>query len=100
MKPFKFLFALSLGVILFLFFARFAIMAFIAAAFLSLGYFLVHKVKNFFKRMDWDDDRGAIQPSYYRQRALAAWQEREEPLFGESQTRREQMERFRTIEIR
>jgi hypothetical protein len=99
MKPFKFFFALSLGVILFLFFARFAIMAFIAAAFLSFGYFLVNKVKNFFKRMDWDDDRDAIHP-YYRQRALAAWQEREEPLFGESQTRRERIERFRTIEIR
>ena len=39
MKPFKFFFALSLGVILFLFFARFAILAFIAAAFLSFGYF-------------------------------------------------------------
>ena len=50
MKSFKFFFALSLGVVLFLFFARFVIVALIIAAVLSGGFFIARKLKHLFTR--------------------------------------------------
>ena len=55
MRPFKFFFALSLGVIFFLFLARFLVFALIAAGFLSLLFFVGRKIKNFFHRLDWEE---------------------------------------------
>ncbi len=55
MKPFKFFFALSLGVFILFFIARFVIMAAIAAAVLSLVFFVARKIKNFFRYLTWED---------------------------------------------
>lgn len=54
MRPFRFFFALSLGIALFLFFAKFIIFALFGAAILSLVFFLARKIKYFFRRLDWE----------------------------------------------
>ena len=48
MKSFKFFFALSLGVVLFLFLARFIIVALVISAVLSGGFFIARKLKHLF----------------------------------------------------
>ncbi|MCR9290599.1 hypothetical protein OAF63_06055 [Saprospiraceae bacterium] len=55
-RPFKFFFGLSLGVILFFFLARFVVLAFFFAAAMSVVFFLGRKIKNFFRRMQWEDE--------------------------------------------
>ena len=54
MRPFKFFFALSLGMILFLFFARFLIMALIAAVILSFAFRLFGGLRYWMYRNSWD----------------------------------------------
>lgn len=56
MKPFRFFFALSLGIVLFLFFARFIIVAFVIAALLSGVYFIARKIKGWFDDHDWMEE--------------------------------------------
>ncbi len=53
MRPFKFFFVLSLGVLLLFFIGRFVLMALIAAAVLSLGFFIFQKARYFFTRLSW-----------------------------------------------
>lgn len=55
MKPFKFFFALSLGVFFLFFIAKFVIMAAIVAAVLSFLFFVGRKIKNFFRYLTWED---------------------------------------------
>lgn len=57
MRPFRFFFGLSLAVLVFLFFARFLVFAFVAAMVLSGIFFLVRRAKYFFQRMDWEEER-------------------------------------------
>lgn len=90
MKTFRFFFALSLGIALFLFFLRFALIAFVAAAVLSLGYFAVRKMKQFFGHNDDPYQRGPIREEAYKA----------EPLFSPRTVRMEPMERYRNIDIR
>jgi hypothetical protein len=56
MRPFRFFFGLSLAVIVFLFFARFLVFAFVAAMVMSTVFFLFRKAKAFFQRMDWEEE--------------------------------------------
>ena len=76
-RPFKFFFALSLGVILFVFFARFVIMAFFFAAILSVTFYVGRRIKNFFRRLSWEDeyDYGYEYGNYKKQEALPIWKE-------------------------
>lgn len=54
MKPFKFFFALSLGIILFFFVARFVIVALVLAAVLSGVFFLIQRARYFFSGLGWN----------------------------------------------
>lgn len=56
MRPFRFFFALSLGLFVFFFLARLVLLALFAAAVMSLVFFLGRKVKNFFQRLSWEED--------------------------------------------
>ncbi len=54
MKPFQFFFALSLGIILFFFVARFVIVALVLAAVLSGVFFLIQRARYFFSGLGWN----------------------------------------------
>ena len=56
MRPFRFFFAASLGIILFFFVAKFVIAALLMAAVLSVLFFFGRKIKHFFQRMRWEED--------------------------------------------
>lgn len=54
MRPFKFFFALSLGLFVFFFVARFVIPALVLAAILSGILFLVQRARYFFSGLGWN----------------------------------------------
>lgn len=56
-KPFKFFFTMSMGIMVFLFLARFAIAAFVIAAILSVSYMIGRKLFHFFRGLDWKEQR-------------------------------------------
>lgn len=90
MRPFKFFFALSLGLILFGFLARFVIVALVMAAAFSLLFFLGRKIKNFFREQE---DR------FRRRRELPVWKD-DLLLYYPEKVREYQPEyRNRTIEV-
>lgn len=55
MRPFRFFFALSLGLILFFFLARVFILALILAAVLSVMFLVVKKIRELFQTRYWED---------------------------------------------
>lgn len=80
MRPFKFFFAISVGLILFFFVARVLILAFFIAAVMSVLFFVFRKIRNFFRHLAWEDyDEEYYEPSRprYRRRQL----DYVEPLF-------------------
>lgn len=56
MKPFRFFFVVSLGIVLVFFLAKFVIAALLMAAVLSLLFFFGRKIKQFFQRMSWEGE--------------------------------------------
>jgi hypothetical protein len=54
MRPFKFFFALSLGVIFFFFVARFVILALVLAAVFSGVFFLIRRARYYFSGLGWN----------------------------------------------
>ncbi len=56
MRPFKFFFTVSVGLILFFFLARVFLFAMMIAAVMSVLFFIAQKTKNFFRRLSWEDD--------------------------------------------
>ncbi len=70
MRPFKFFFALSLGVIVFLFLARLVVFALIIAALLSVLFFVGRKIKHFFYRLDWEHGPAGNHPTLNRQKPV------------------------------
>ena len=87
-SPFKFFFALSIGVIVFFFLARVFVAALVMAAVLSLVFFVFRKIKNFFKYMTWEDRYDRYQRSYQYQRNLPYWERKEDALFDLREQRR------------
>jgi hypothetical protein len=55
MRPFRFFFALSLGLLLLFFMARFVVGALIIAAVMSTIFFVFRRMRNFFASMDWEE---------------------------------------------
>lgn len=100
MRPFKFFFAFSLGIIIFLFFARFLILAALAAAVLSFIFFVFRKIRYFFHHMTWDEPGQYYHNRYQQGSALPEVRYEEEPLFYNWERRPESLGRFREIEIR
>ena len=74
MKPFKFFFALSIGVMLFLFFAKIVLIALIAATVMSLVFGLFRKAKRFFRQLTWEEERD-YRYDLPRDSGLAFWKE-------------------------
>jgi len=70
MRPFRFFFMFSLGLMLFFFVARFLFFAFIVAAVFSLVYFIGRKFLSFFRRLDWDEEP---YHGYRRRKPKAVW---------------------------
>jgi len=56
MRPFRYFFGLSLGVLLFLFLARFVLTALVIAAMLSVAFYIGKRLKNFFLGISWDEE--------------------------------------------
>jgi hypothetical protein len=70
MRPFRFFFMFSLGILLFLFVGRFILFALLGAAILSLIFFIGRKVMTFFRGMDWE---GHPSGYYGRGRMKPVW---------------------------
>ena len=100
MRPFKFFFAFSLGILIFLFFARFLIFAAIAAAVLSFIFFVFRKIRYFFHGMTWEESGYYYHNKYQERSALPEVRYDEEPLFYDWERRPQSISRFREIEIR
>lgn len=66
MRPFKFFFVLSLGILLFFFIGRFLLMALAGAVLLSLAFFLFRKARYFFHHLSWDGQHYRDEPNYPR----------------------------------
>jgi len=76
MKPFKFFFALSLGIILFLFFAKIVLIALVAAFVMSVIFRVFRKMKHFMQRTLWEEDyEEDYDRSYYNEDTLPNWKE-------------------------
>lgn len=95
-RPFRFFFAFSLGLILFFFLARFVVFALIMAAALSLVFFIGRKIKRFFQRLSWEEDR-YYEPHFRRRRQLPVW--RDDLLMEYPTRRREYLSSYRNIEV-
>ena len=100
-RPFKFFFAFSLGVILFLFFARFIIMALIGAAILSGIFFIARRIKYFFRRLRWEEE--GYYDDHYRHdyrapRQLPVW--KDDLLVDYPTQHREVIPDYRSIEVK
>jgi len=103
MRPFKFFFAISLGVFFFFFIARFVIMAAIVAAILSFFFFVGRKIKNFFRYMTWEDsyypnEDYRFEKNHQRSPFVDAW--KDEFFSDFSKHRRSHSRNYQVIEIR
>lgn len=99
MRPFRSFFLMSLAFFLFLFFARFLIFAFIAAAILTFIAFVIRKISMISRYSYWDDDRHYWQQE--KSYALPRYKEYEEPLFYEKEreTEFDWLKEYRTIKV-
>ena len=78
MKPFKFFFALSLGVMFFFFIARFVVAAFVIAAVMSVVFFIGRKIGNFLRTLAWNGHykrEWEYAKNQYRSSELPFWKE-------------------------
>jgi len=76
MKSFKFFFALSLGIILFLFFAKIVLIALAAAFVMSLIFGVFRKMRHFIQRTLWEEDyEEDYVIGYYNEDTLPNWKE-------------------------
>ena len=96
MRPFRFFFMCSLGIILFFFFARFLVSALLLAAVFSTIFFVARRIKGFFYRMDWDE--GYRSRDYYRGRPqLPVW--KDDLLLEYPTKEKEYLPDYRVIEV-
>ena len=80
MRPFKLFFGIAVGVILFLFIARVAILAFIIAGIMSIVYAIYRRVKDF---ITYDRYGEYYIPEYRTARSRYQLDHSVEPLFHE-----------------
>ena len=99
MRPFKFFFAVSLGIIVFLFLAKFLIMAMIIAGALSLLFYAFRKLRQFLFRLDWDHEEYENEYEFPAGQKFPRWKRNGEELFDYRYNRKQYFENFRTIEI-
>ena len=102
MRPFKFFFAISVGLILFFFLARVLFIALLFAGVMSLIFYAVRGIKNFFRRLDWEDYEYDYAPrgnSNYSDR-LPGWKFKDELLVDDWDRPRERFFSERIIQVR
>jgi hypothetical protein len=100
MRPFKFFFSISLGVIVFFFLARFIVAALFIAAILSLLFYVGRRLSYFFRDLSWQDDATHNDRSYnWRYSKFALPAENREWYFDQVYEPGEFKENYRTIEI-
>ncbi|MFK7969020.1 MAG: hypothetical protein AB8F95_01575 [Bacteroidia bacterium] len=88
MRNFKMFFGVAIGIMVFLFVARIAFVALIAAAVMTIGYAIFRKAKSF---MAYGQHRSGYDPhGYYDARMSGAYNRTAEPLFHDIQSRRRQ----------
>ena len=74
MRPFKFFFGISVALILFFFLARVVLVALFFAAVMSLIFFVLRGIKNFFQYMSWEDYRYRYQDyDRFNPKGLSKW---------------------------
>ena len=98
MKPFKFFFAVSLGILLFGFLARFVLFALVMAAAFSFIFFIGRRIKNFFQHLNWEEN-GSYRRYHHRRQQLPVW--KDDLLLYYPEKRREYQPEYRnrTIEV-
>ena len=67
MRPFRFFFLLAVGFILLVAVARVVFFAFIFAAIMSLIFFGVKTIVNFFSNLNWEQDKGYYGRRQYKE---------------------------------
>ncbi len=90
----------SLGILLFMFVAKFVVMALIAAAVMSLVFFAARRMRYFFSNLSWEERPYYYDHVHYRQRrGLNSWQF-EPDYFAESLERpTELVSNYRVIKV-
>lgn len=73
MRPFKLFFALSMGIILFLFFAKIVFIALVMAFVMSIVFGVFKKAKRLIKGALWEDDERDYY--YTEEHSLPVWKE-------------------------
>lgn len=100
MRPFKFFFSISLGVIIFFFLARFIVTALFIAAILSILFYVGRRLKYFFHNLSWqDEDIDPYKTPNWRYSKFALPAENREWYFDQVHEPGEFNEHYRTIEI-
>ncbi len=100
MRPFKFFFAISLGLVLFTFLTRFVLVALLLAAAFSLIFFVGRKIKNFFQRLSWENEGDyRYRNSYRERRRLPVWKDDLLLYFPEKKPEYQPEYKTRTIEV-
>ena len=99
MRPFRFFFALSLGLFFLFFVAKFVIMALVVAAVLSTAFFVFRRVRYFLLGMTWEDHRYRYHNHFHTPRGLPEWHYEEEPLFSRKEKQTEWLTDYRSIEV-
>lgn len=100
MRPFRFFFFMSLGIMLFFVVARFVVFAVVAAALLSFAFFIGRKIRNFFYHMSWEDDRYQAHPhrmQYQRSLQQPVWND--DLLVDYPHKRRSFLPNYQSIEV-
>ena len=101
MRPFKFFFALSLGLLLLFFMARFVVMALIIAAVLSTVFFVFRRLRYFFSGMTWEEPRyHRYHNRYIHPRALAQRYYEDNLIWDRPQKEAERLVEYRSIEVK
>ena len=83
MRPFKFFFMISIGIMAFFFLAKVFIAAFFFAAIMSLIFFVFRSIKHFFLNMNWQDGQYAYQRKFSDRDNLNDWNQKSESLFND-----------------
>lgn len=99
MRPFRFFFALSMGLLLLFFLARFVVGALIIAAVLSTVFFVLRRMRDFFLRMDWEASHSPYHNRFEQPPALSQRYYEEGLVWDRPQRQAERLPDYRSIEV-
>ena len=99
MRPFKFFFALSLGLFIFFFLAKFIVMALIVALGLTMLFAIIKRIRNFIMEEKWKNHYDEYESPFSFPNRLAAWDPPSEVLHVKQERDFEYLQDFRKIKI-